>query len=397
MSEDQQQRLSESCEWPTEADAAQKSQSIMPPTDQQTRNAQRYQIPFPNVCDHFFAALDDPVIQSVQRLWRWFPLRVAVVLLTTSTAIETALPIPAILYALSLDSSAGLCTSMLIVLAFTTQLFKKFVSRKRPWMTGRAQPFRTDTTSSFPSRAVVCAVVFSWLAFACFVAENSSLSLSYGTVWGIIFAFSVLSGFARVIVGAHYPSDALCGYLIGLLVLKYGFKLETCWSRLGSLSLSKRHVRFIVSSLYLKFSPFDLPDPFLSDANLSNTSVIYSLADLMSSTPYFRLFGSVAASYALTLASITGFWVKCSYVYGLLLSAATFRFVYLCDGQTGVTFPKQKIVHMGFSELLQVSLPFLALLGFGIVTRGKGGRVHVLAFTVIYLGALGALILRRMA
>lgn len=353
----------------------------------------RFQFLFPKFCEDSLALLDDTLIPHVQCWWSSIPIRVAVLSITTITAIETALPVPAMLYALGFDAAAGLCTSMLVTLALISQVLKKIIFRPRPWMSSRAAAFRKDATSSFPSRAVICAVVFGWLAFATVTVEGGTWNIARPVAWTAVVLFSIMTALARIMVGAHYPSDTLCGFAVGLLVLKYGVWLETLWSRLGCPIVAIGGSELGSSSVTSLLSPLQVIKPTISGSSY----IISSYRDLLLLTPYRRLVGAIAGSYMATLASLTGFWVKCSYVYGLLLAAATFRFVFLGQDGTGVLLPHKAQVPSGVWEFALAVWPFVCLLGLGMGTRGKGGYVRILSFSIIYFGVLGTLLVRRIA
>ena len=115
--------------------------------------------------------------------------------------------------------------------AVTSQVIKRFVFRTRPGRTAppRAMMGRSETTSSMPSRAVLCTVVFTYLVLA---SLNHSLhntaagifswnfhSIHWAAVLCIVLALSVSSSYARVFLGMHYPSDCAAGFVLGVGVI----------------------------------------------------------------------------------------------------------------------------------------------------------------------------------
>jgi membrane-associated phospholipid phosphatase len=347
---------------------------------------------FPAALERLLAPLDDPPIARAQRLWAYLPIRAAVLLVTTATAIETALPAPPLLYALGYDRAAGLATSSLLLLALVSQTPKKFIFRPRPWMAGRAVAHRRDNTSSFPSRAVTCSVVFTWLAFTCYSMERVAPPVGPVVVWASVFIVAAISAFSRVNVGAHYPSDTVCGLVLGMAILSYAARVEALWTVLGTpaLPLHPQNSLVALSRHYAS----QLPPTQLPDA----TVVISSTRSLVENTPYARLITCIALSYVLTVVSIAGFWVKCSYVYGLLLSAATFRCVYLSPSSTNVAFTTiLPVMRASWGSHARASAVFLAWLAFGMVTRGKKGPYRIIAFTLIYFGVLINMIMWRLS
>jgi membrane-associated phospholipid phosphatase len=364
--------------------------------------AQRVYLQFPRALERALAPYDDPPIAIAQRLWTSTLVRIAVLAVTVVTAVEAALPIPAALYALGYDAHAGLATSVLIVLALASQLPKKFIFRPRPWIAGRAVSFRKDTTSSFPSRAVVCSVVFSWLAIMCLRLDPSNsagtammpTSLVQGIfLWSVVGLSAGMAAFARIIVGAHYPSDTVCGFFLGLVVIRLGVQLEQLWPYLGCSAVSPTSTSSAVAShaaLILSSS-----ESVGQASEVLKSTVITSARSLLYLTPHTRLIAATTMSYLLTIVSIKGFWVKCSYVYGLLLSAATFRVVFLCPMATGVAVGALR-THGGPRQHVAVTALFGTWLAFGMATRAMKGNVRIVLFTVIYFGVLTSTLLFRL-
>lgn len=334
-----------------------------PPPQPHVSARTRYQLPFPHTLERLFAPLDDYLISILQRRTAG-AVHLFCMTLTFFTSIEVSLVAPPALYALGYDAAGGLAASVLIVLGIISQIPKKFIFRARPWMVGRALPIRRDKTSSFPSRAVVCAVVYSWL-----IAQGLDLEgilqgqLSPVCTWaGIVFMAS-LAAFARINVGAHYPSDTLLGFVLGCVIIKVGVRFEEFWQRVGC--------------------GVDTAYPISSEFFIDSRDRVRQLASWQS-LGFVTLISS-----AMTLVSIQGFWVKCSYVYGLLMSSAAFRATFVCCGRTGGVAGVGRVVdHGGFREHVHATAMFTILLIFGMITRGKKGMLRVVTFSLIYLGAL---------
>lgn len=336
----------------------------------------RFQLSFPSSFEHLFSSFDDTVIAFCQKRTTG-----AVLLFSTTftffTSIEVSLITPPTLYALGYDRAAGLCASVLLVLGVVSQVPKKFIFRPRPWMVNRAVPIRKDKTSSFPSRAVVCAVVFSWLIAACAALEGLiSTPIRSFLLWPMIVCIAALTAFARINVGAHYPSDTLLGFLLGCLVVKIGNIVESLW-RSNCDPDSSYLVDSVVSSV------------------TSTPSTSAYLFQLITSRPFLVV---TAVSYLMTLVSIQGFWVKCSYVYGLIMSSTAFRATYLCharavQGEGMIASAITRVMQrMTLSQHVRAALPFTILLIFGMAIRAKKGPIRVFAFTLIYFCSLIAMI-----
>jgi hypothetical protein len=200
----------------------------------------------------------------------------------------------------------------------------------------------------------------------------------------------VLAAFSRANVGAHYPSDTLCGFVLGVAILSYSARAEALWQSLGSFAL-QNHPRASLLALSHHYA-VQIPQPPLPDAAL----LISDFRTLARHTPHARLVACVAFSYALTIASIAGFWVKCSYVYGLLLSAATFRYVYLSPRSTNVAFATVlPAMRPSWGLHARATCLFFTWLAFGMATRGKKGPYRLVAFTLIYFGVLAGMTMWR--
>lgn len=331
-----------------------------------------YQLPFPDAFERALAPLDDSVVRVVQRRTQG-TLHMFVMSLTFFSAIEMSLTAPATLYALGYDRAAGMCFSVLWVLCIVSQIPKKFIFRRRPWMSGRALPIRQDRTSSFPSRAVVCAVVFSWLiGQSLFLEQILPGKLPRIKLWVGIVISAALTAFARINVGAHYASDTICGFLLGLVIIRVGMKFEGMWQLLGCGALE----------MY----------PKAAEHVISNFPTLGRVS-------FGRLFFATIVSFLLTWISVQGFWVKCSYVYGLLLGAATFRVAFLCSGPastSAIGSVYQVLDHGNLQTHLRAIVTFLTFLLFGMATKGRQGPFRIAAFGLIYFGTLVSLLCWRL-
>lgn len=322
----------------------------------------RYQFPFPNALEVWFGAFDDRFIRYAQQrttgLVHFFAMT-----LTAFTAIETSLFVPPCLFALGYDAAGGLSTSVLLVLGVVSQMPKKFIFRARPWMVGRALPIRRDKTSSFPSRAVVCAVVFSWLAAKSLELERVlERPLPPILLWVGILLVACCAAAARVNVGAHYPSDTVLGFMLGCLIINIGARLEDIWQGMGC-------------SVMIKYAN-ELDEGVLSTGrqwSFRNLSLVTAIA------------------YVMTLISIQGFWAKCSYVYGLLMASTAFRASFLCvrlaDGSR-VAAVARVMQCRSLQDHVQAAATFGTVLVFGMATRGVKGKSRIATFSVIYTATL---------
>ncbi|GJQ13681.1 hypothetical protein GpartN1_g5472.t1 [Galdieria partita] len=148
---------------------------------------------------------------------------------TAVTSIELIFPMPLILFCLGADVAGTIVLTYALVLVFGTQLLKRFLWRPRPWMLDDTIiVWKRDKTSSFPSRGVVCSVVFCFLL--------SDVTHWDHPIWlTLLVAFvSISTSFSRLYLGAHFLSDVVSGLFIGfLLVLLSRHFVDSWWSFLG--------------------------------------------------------------------------------------------------------------------------------------------------------------------
>lgn len=87
--------------------------------------------------------------------------------LTSTTIIEIGPIFPLVLYGCFLDDIALICLIVIAAVVLLSQIPKRFAWRYRPFFDYRAVHMKTNKTSSFPSRAVVCAVAYSYIVALC--------------------------------------------------------------------------------------------------------------------------------------------------------------------------------------------------------------------------------------
>jgi membrane-associated phospholipid phosphatase len=126
--------------------------------------------------------------------------------------------------ALGYDHIARFLTIIGMISGLFAQVPKRFLFRRRPYMVGRALPSGKLDTSSFPSRAVTCSVVYAFTAIYCYNYQTEIAGNQPGAGFGMFSSAILLllaflsSSFARIHLGAHYPSDCLGGLTLGLII-----------------------------------------------------------------------------------------------------------------------------------------------------------------------------------
>eukprot|EP01137_Pigoraptor_chileana_P029899 Opistho-2@15754 len=177
---------------------------------------------FPPRWEEKIAWFDDPIIHACQKL-SGNALHVFNIVCLALTAIETGIAVPMVLHIMGLDALAQLATFLMLALCGVSQIPKRFIWRYRPYMVGRARKVRRDLTSSFPSRAVTCGIVYTYGAIAAYnYAHSVSITQLHWEGVLCILGAALLLSFTRVNMGAHYPSDCVIGMFQGTFVCLLG-------------------------------------------------------------------------------------------------------------------------------------------------------------------------------
>eukprot|EP01132_Coremiostelium_polycephalum_P007866 gene7866-9683_t len=269
---------------------------------------------FPVWLEEKLRGFDDPIIKLCQRIQGktvyYFSL-----FITSIVAIEIAIALPFLLFILGQDALATEFTYLGLLLALLSQVPKRFLWRFRPYMVQRARVVKKDQTSSFPSRAVTCSVVYSFAIVWAVSYYKHRSDDSVVIEWWMPFLFIImiaLSSFARVNLGVHYPSDCVGGVIQGVLVCLIGTGLRkadilgcrSCWDY----SCYASDVLCVVIPIVSVMKPVD-------------------------------------------------FWSKCDRVYGMLFPAAVFQLLLLCPKSYNLnaSLPKPLTPHW-YSFIFGISL-----------------------------------------
>ncbi|KAL0234752.1 hypothetical protein PCE1_001788 [Barthelona sp. PCE] len=176
--------------------------------------------------ENFFRRTDDAIIQWSQRhlnrFWIIFNMSI-----TFFTSIEFGCAVPIVFLFCNLDGLVSEYIWLMLVATLISQIPKRFLWRRRPFMTGRAKKVIDTKTSSFPSRAVLCSVIY--LYFIVYFLQYQSHDADVIIKWWIpiiVVAVIFLSGWARVQLGVHYPSDCLVGGLLGIVCVGIAYLLH---------------------------------------------------------------------------------------------------------------------------------------------------------------------------
>jgi len=336
---------------------------------------QRFLIKFPISLERRFQVFDDFLIRTCQvansKMWAYFDL-----LFTGMVAIEMGIAAPFILFVLGKDSLAIEMSYLMLVLCVLSQIPKRFLWRYRPYMVGRALKMRdkeTAVTSSFPSRAVTCGVVYSYfICYAYVISSGPITSTDWHFAWWmpILFIFTVLiASFARVNLGVHYPSDCVAGFLQGLVVCIIG---TIFWS---------------VNTLGCKTC-----DPHVSD-NCYSTGDEAVTSSNVHKYNWVSLLVTLVIGLLITLLSIVkpvNLWDKCDRVYGMIFPCIAFQLTLLCPSVVKTSLPEPRalewysyIYAFGVSAVLTVA------------AFKNSGRYPLISFFVLFCATYTAIAVWR--
>lgn len=184
-------------------------------------------------------------------------------------------------------------------------------------MVRRAAKVRRDATSSFPSRAVTCAVVYAFAV--CYLLQE--YWLGWGFAWWMPLLFvgsALLASLARVSLGVHYPSDCLLGVVQGGVIV--------------ALSLGAFHVDAIGCES-------------CATGKCYSTAGATALrwATLWGRLNYLMLGLALGITALIAVAAIVRpleFWVKADRIYGMLFPCLVFQLVFLCPKSNGASLPQ---------------------------------------------------------
>uniref|UniRef100_A0A6T9Z8J2 Phosphatidic acid phosphatase type 2/haloperoxidase domain-containing protein n=1 Tax=Erythrolobus madagascarensis TaxID=708628 RepID=A0A6T9Z8J2_9RHOD len=295
---------------------------------------------FPLALEAVLQPYDDLLIGLCQTRTKGF-VGIFSQVMTFVTAIEFGLTWPLILYAGGWNSTARAALASISVLSILSQFLKRYVWRPRPWMVYRAKRVRGDKTSSFPSRAAACSVVFSLIALD--VSRTLGWALSGTTNAGIVLLALASTSFARVNVGAHYPSDTVIGGVLGAVSWTLG---------VGVVGI------------------LDKPHEIMHAIFPSSVMLILGML----------------AAFTTTVISIETFWSKCSLVFGLLTPAATYDLVF------AERHDAPRLLTSGHPALPAALL--LALLAYGILaSKRRGTSWQLVVFAQLFFGSLGVVLM----
>ena len=302
---------------------------------------------FPPPLELWLAPFDDAGIRFAQAAGQGYMGRTLEYLsqfATLASAIELGLAAPLAFYCLAWDGFASWFSYCMLMVVLVSQVPKRFLWRDRPFNVPKLdgsegfRAFRSQVykTSSFPSRAVLCSVVYAYAAAYGATAYRgwyptgtyswvptgvpgppwALRPLWYGAVAGVALCVSL----ARINLGAHYPSDCVAGFLLGCFCVGAGTLLyagieDGCGSclvganqSLPTAALGETCYRAGTKALTMSNIGYAYLAP-----GWVGTIVFTALVLMMMSPPL-------------------EFWTKSAHAFGTLAPALLFHFVFLCPG-----------------------------------------------------------------
>jgi len=258
---------------------------------------------------------------------------------TALTTIELGVMLPLFLFFIGFDNLATQALFTVLCCAVFSQVFKRFVWRPRPWMASRAISVRKDLTSSFPSRAVTCAVVYGYMIAHTLYSPDA---VPFVVLAPIVIVCAAGASLARIFVGAHYLSDCLAGFLLGCLCCAIGSGLNRAVAA-GCASCAD-HLCYAGSA-----------EQHLTFSNLASLN----LASL------FVVAGGAVLAVVLSSTAPLLFWQKSIPIFGLLTPLLAFRLVLLCPqhNSAGVALFRMRRPAAGLTLLAMLITVGALLLG----------------------------------
>ncbi|KAA8491453.1 hypothetical protein FVE85_2468 [Porphyridium purpureum] len=293
---------------------------------------------FPLWLEMMLQPLDDPLLSLCQFKTKGLVKKFSK-FWTFVTALEAGLVWSIVLFALGYRDTARLFNCMLFCLSIFSQVPKRFIWRPRPWMVYRAEGVRKDKTSSFPSRASACSLVFPLLMLKAYEQFSGSAAQPV-LAFGFVGFWIVCTAFARVNVGAHYPSDIIAGLVMGAMVWQSGLALTRSMSVLDSVmrAVLPLELRFVVGA---------------------------------------------CASFATNIVFMEHFWAKCSFVFGMLLAAMTYDMTFEPLALRGAAAASSH----GSAALAIITA--MVILAYGMFAhKRKGFAWQLIVFTQIFFVSL---------
>jgi membrane-associated phospholipid phosphatase len=186
-----------------------------------------------------------------------------------------------------------------------------------------------------------------------------------------ILASAILTSFARITLGVHYPSDCLFGFLQGLIICVIGTGF--------------RHIDGLGC-----ISCFDAKCYAPAQQKAIDPS------NLGSHLNWIVLSVSAGAGLLLTVVSVVKpieYWQKCDRVFGMILPAIVFQLTFLCPRTAGNALPAP-LDPTSISVWANLLSAVIAIAFVGMMTGlawVNNGRFPILSFVVLFVATFAGL------
>jgi hypothetical protein len=234
-------------------------------------------------------------------------------------------------------------------------------------------------------------MVYSIIFFVCLSSPSLEFSEALkGWRWWYplcIVLSTVSSAWARVFLGAHYPSDCLFSLPQAILILTlvgllYYLEKWLCGSCSPNVSPGNSCYTDVSD-----FDPYGAPFPWTNVVIATVFSLVGGVLVLLAARPPLK------------------FWDKIHYVYGLILPTIAFRLTFLCPRLRLHVTPKSEGDDFAISRPPSISegdvgwafglVAVLAIVVLGMRKFGKGRKAKFAAFCALYIVTYVGLLLKR--
>jgi len=269
---------------------------------------------FPSWLESGLSWFDDPLIDLCQKPKGKFFIYFSKIV-TFLVTIEFLLALPIVLFIIGFDVLAVKILYLAMVIVVLSQIPKRFLWRYRPFMAYRAIEYQRPKTSSFPSRAVACSVVYCYLIVYTVLYFRKDIPSVDWWMYLLFLVVPIVVSFARIHLGSHYPSDCVAGAVLGAIVCVIAKIL--CLADLKGCSCPNGNEN---SQVCYSSSQPDAVHRILPETIVATINWYLVLG---------ALGGQLLFSILMVIKPIK-FWMKFGAVFGLLFPALTFRLVFIC-------------------------------------------------------------------
>lgn len=119
-----------------------------------------------------------------------------------------------------------------------TVLCREIVQRPRPKASWT--PIDLPISYSFPSAHALNSIIV-YLTIGIFLARDAKSSRAKTGIFFAISLIILLIGFSRLALGVHYPTDVICGWILGIALVLLGISFDSAPTPMGSIEKEHSH------------------------------------------------------------------------------------------------------------------------------------------------------------